>query len=479
MPQPKPQKIRAVPGGHEVRLRYGKGMRGRFVITGARDEADARDRAAKLADGSAELAASGHSEHARDLLEKVCAAGDARTFAARLKVLHEVASGRKTVAATAPKGSGLTFQQLGERWTNGELARDYPDHVKVKRSVEDDVYRLERLYSEIGPVPLAAFKLEDAERAMRKLSADLSVASRRHYAQLISRVLQLAVYPARVIASSPVPRGWLPKLGPRKARAYLYPTEDAKLMACVGAAEQEGVPLVYRLLYGFLAREGLRAGEAFGLTFADFDLDLGTVNLDENKTDDPRTWALDPGVARALKAWKEKFRKGCKATDLVFRDPAVELDQDKLADRLREHLALAKVTRQELFKSTTARKRLTAHDLRGTFVTLALASGKTETWVMDRTGHTTSAMLNRYRRAARSAAELGLGTLLALDEAIPELKVGQKVGQSGSSPARGRQPAQRKVAVKTAGCTRRDLNSHALRRRNLNPVRLPFRHSCW
>jgi hypothetical protein len=62
------------------------------------------------------------------------------------------------------------------------------------------------------------------------------------------------------------------------------------------------------------------------------------------------------------------------------------------------------------------------HDLRSTFVTLALANGKTEAWVMDRTGHTASAMLNRYRRAARFAQELELGGLLPLDEAIPELK---------------------------------------------------------
>ena len=62
------------------------------------------------------------------------------------------------------------------------------------------------------------------------------------------------------------------------------------------------------------------------------------------------------------------------------------------------------------------------HDLRGTFVTQSLANGRTETWVMDRTGHTTSAMIGRYRRAARSASELGLGPLAPLVHAIPELR---------------------------------------------------------
>jgi hypothetical protein len=37
------------------------------------------------------------------------------------------------------------------------------------------------------------------------------------------------------------------------------------------------------------------------------------------------------------------------------------------------------------------------------------ANGKTEAWIADRTGHTTSAMINRYRRAARTHSELGQG----------------------------------------------------------------------
>jgi hypothetical protein len=60
-----------------------------------------------------------------------------------------------------------------------------------------------------------------------------------------------------------------------------------------------------------------------------------------------------------------------------------------------------------------------ARDLRGTFVAPALANGKTDAWVADRTGHRSSQMINRYRRQARSAKELSLPTLAALDWAIP------------------------------------------------------------
>lgn len=54
-------------------------------------------------------------------------------------------------------------------------------------------------------------------------------------------------------------------------------------------------------------------------------------------------------------------------------------------------------------------------------MTVALANGKTEAWVADRTGHRSSQMINTYRRTARTYAERNLGELLPMVEAIPEL----------------------------------------------------------
>ena len=92
-----------------------------------------------------------------------------------------------------------------------------------------------------------------------------------------------------------------------------------------------------------------------------------------------------------------------------------------LADELRNDLEAAKVERPQLFERSETRRPLRLHDLRSTFVTVSLANGKTETWVSGRTGHRSSAMLNRYRRAARTWSELGLGELTPLDVAIPDL----------------------------------------------------------
>ncbi len=82
--------------------------------------------------------------------------------------------------------------------------------------------------------------------------------------------------------------------------------------------------------------------------------------------------------------------------------------------------------RRELVTGQTGRRALRAHDLRGSFVTVALARGATEAWVTDRTGHTTSTQLAVYRRAARGAAELGLGDWHPLLEVLAETASGSR-----------------------------------------------------
>jgi integrase len=323
----------------------------------------------------------------------------------------------------APIRAGvLTFRQLGELWTSGKLATQYPDHVKAKRSADDDRYRLEKhVYPHIGDVPIPDFSLDHAEKVMGKLPSDPSAATtRRHVAQLMTRIMSIAVFPLRLIKASPIPRGFLPKPAPSKALPYLYPDEDRTLLGCTL------VPLCWRIFYGFLDREGSRTSEAIGLTVSDLDLVRGAVTLDKNKTDDPRAWALLPGDVRALRAWfahrEAALGRKLRADEPVFIDEEGGPIQDQhLADRLRSHLMIAKIDRAALFEKSDARRPMRAHDLRGTFVTLALANGRTESWVMDRTGHKSSLMINRYRRTARTAAELGLGDLTPLDEAIPEL----------------------------------------------------------
>lgn len=187
----------------------------------------------------------------------------------------------------------ITFKAFAEKWTSGELHEQHPDHVRKKDSADDDAARLERyVYPVVGNVAIASFTAEHAEDVMRQIDeiarkqaaqrraksrsaaeargrayvppARTDVAlrprTRRHVAQVIHRVLSLAVYPAKLIASNPLPRGFLPSVGTRKAFSYVRPIEDAALLRCTT------IPLVYRVLYGVLAREGSASPRNFAIT---------------------------------------------------------------------------------------------------------------------------------------------------------------------------------------------------------------------
>ena len=88
---------------------------------------------------------------------------------------------------------------------------------------------------------------------------------------------------------------------------------------------------------------------------------------------------------------------------------------------LEASLIKASMHRLELFTRTASRLALRVHDLRGAFITYALANGKTETYVSDRTGHGSSVMINRYRRVARTVVESRLGDLIQLGQGLPEV----------------------------------------------------------
>ncbi len=402
-------------GSWYARITLASGVRPTLQLPACTDEPSAEERARLLTTLVERLKAVGRADLAPDLIRRAARA-DADEL---VHVLHAI---DMITGAVEPARTNLvpTIREIGERWTRGDLAREYPDHIKMKDSQSHDAGRLELyVYPLVGDVSIDRFSLDHAEAVMRAMPAKRAPATRRHIAQLIHRICKMAVFPLRLVAQNPLPPGFLPKIPPGKAKGWLYPDEDAKLLAA------EAVPLVWRVFYGFLHREGPRVSEAVRLRWSDLDLERGAITLDKNKTNDPRAWALSRGVVLAMRAFRiVRMRQGVSVanTDLVFTDErGKRISNRHQADRYRGHLADAGIDRANLFERTKARQPIRIHDTRATFITIMLANGKSEAWVQDRTGHKSSQMINRYRRAARTAAELALGNLAPLYQAIPEL----------------------------------------------------------
>ena len=414
--------LRPTTSGWEARITLRGRHRGSFPLTSfaKADEEGARARCAAMAAIATRMRRAGRLAELPELLKLAGRARPGRPWDEVMVAVDQLC----VAGGTAPLNKIVTFSDFAGEWTSGKLRARFPDHVPEKKAktVSEDK-RMLRMYVEplLKDVPIADVTLSHADEVMRSLPVHLSSHARRQVAQVLRRVLALAVYPGRHRTTNPIPSGWLPKVRNAKALTCLYPAEDRKLLACVEVDESGSpkVPLIRRLFFGVLAREGLRRGELGALRWRDLDLERGRIRLDENKTDDPRSWALDPGVARALQAWRERFAPNAEPDDHVFAEEGTPLYVDQLAAALQGDLEAAGVDRAELFERSAHRRPIRVHDLRATFVTVALANGKTETWVADRTGHRSSVMLNAYRRAARTWAELDLGALTPLDSAIP------------------------------------------------------------
>jgi integrase len=271
---------------------------------------------------------------------------------------------------------------------------------------------LATFYPLLGSRDVADITTEEVDRAKMQVPAGLEHSTRRLYLRTLRRVFELAVDPLRLIESSPVKGKFVPRARKGRQFPFLYPSEDAQLC---GYLEME---LEYRFLYAFLGRNGARISETLRARWSQCDLERGVFRMENTKTGRTRYWKLDPDVDRALVLrWHQMSEPSGDA--LIFVAPGGgQLTHQMVHGRFRQHLKDAGVNRVELHTDTPERRKLRVHDLRATFVTLALAAGRTERWVMDRTGHETSVMLARYSRQARHAAELGLGWFEPMDQAL-------------------------------------------------------------
>jgi site-specific recombinase XerC len=165
----------------------------------------------------------------------------------------------------------------------------------------------------------------------------------------------------------------MPRVRTEVALQYIYPDEDAALLAC------PAVDLGHRVLFGFLDRAGWRREEALGvrveevseavedaeqklekvpsLTWRRVDTKHAIVHMDREKTGRPRPVPIDADIVRALEAWR-KFTPKPADDDFVFVDIAGRLiDAHDVAQMLRADLVTAGVDRAELHDASSPMRR--------------------------------------------------------------------------------------------------------------------------
>lgn len=405
---PKPQRTVS---GWSVQLRFGKGRRKRFAMPRlsqdpTQDELKANARAATLGE-LADLLADITRLDASALLEFAAGRESDRDFNGAVRAAKDAAKNPEALPAPQKR---WTFKDVAEAWLSGEIHRKYPFTLKPKSAdsiaQSRGIFRV--LYPVLGDKPVDEITREDVMAAKSAIPEGIGQASFARYARHIRIVMGLAVAPLELIDQSPVPPKFVPGYGPKRALGFLYPDEDAQLMS----APDDLVPFNYRFYYGLLARTGLRPTEGRRLTFGNFDLRRGILGIDKTKTKTPRAFVVSADVIAVVLS--ERERRSATEDDLLFH----EVEKKDLATTFREHLTLAGIDRRALHQRTAERRPLRVHDLRGSFVTIALANGCNEDWVMQRTGHTTSAMLAKYRRQVDYARDAELEWWQPLDKCL-------------------------------------------------------------
>lgn len=415
-------KLERKDGGWQGRFRCGNGPRIRVTIM-APDELTAYARAARLRSRIDALVDAGCAVEAARMAPIAAEQKSERAFSEAERAMRDVAR----ESATPKSDLGLrTFGDVFEYWISGELKRRWPQVCKDMGDERVSAARsmfAKHIGGILGSRACADITLEDAEQLL-PLIADLRPSSRRKYQTVVKLVMEFSVYPLRLRTSSPIPRKYVEGPGKGPAFSFLYADEEARLVS------NRDIELDERVALGFTSRNGTRIGETKRARQRDIDLERGTFTLPKTKTEDARMWKLDEDVLLAMRAYRELLaERGLDVSGNAPLFPGLASAYD--ARRFRERLLSSGVDRLDLHEPTGDLQRIRIHDLRATFVTLALATGKSDRWVRDRTGHC-ALVLDKYRRPARTAAELSLDWFAPLHSLLDMTNdVGHDVGQEG------------------------------------------------
>lgn len=393
------------------------------------------------------LVAVGRGAAAELLMRKAAAvANDPEKFNFAIAAANVVMT-RPSETASEASSKFSTWGALARAWCKQDLAALYPNAGYGKASGEStDEPRVEFLCKYIADVPLATFNDDDYWRAMRPARAHCKTDSTfKAYAQVCRRVLKIAVE-LRIIPAWPLSAVCkLPIVAKSSAPVFpfLYPDEYVRLVRC------PEIEIEWRVLWGFIVREGLRISEAFRIKWRHLSqLDNGRWLLDvpDSKTGRALNFVLNVGTGEVLEAFR-RLRPDLDGPFAWMKPTNLK----KAAERVRDHVAQSGTTRERLLFNDGRLRRLREHDLRSTFVTWCKLAGVDNETISQHTGHESSTMIARYNRSKATIEHLGLPRYLPLDQAMGLDVAGELVAGERAPLLLGAGEALQPTVIDTAG----------------------------
>jgi integrase len=346
----------------------------------------------------------------------------AKQYAAFLS--EQIRAGTWNPAATMPtmpEAVEGTFRAWSTAWIEHRARRGLV-------GAKDDESRLRvHVWQHLGDKPVDRITSTDLERLVAHLderihAGTMSWKLARNVWGLVSKAFADACKSKdpklRVRRDNPASTVAPPDKGAVKAKVYLWPSEFLALVTC------EQVPIRYRRLIALSVYLYCRAGELEALRWDALDLDHGVIHVHQatdryreigtvrhTKGKEARRYSLEPAVLPLLRQLREEAG-GTAASGPVVKMPPAE----DLADRLRQYLRWAGVTREELFVPVDdpTRKRITWHDLRATGITWRAVRGDEPLKIQAAAGHKDYGTTAGYVREAEALAR-GFG------EVFPDL----------------------------------------------------------
>lgn len=402
-------------------------------------EPQAKDRLARLQAMAKRLSELGKHAEARAWLEEAGATRAERGFRAVEAMVEALTP--DAVAQRAPK----TFRKVVQELCDGSLHEEYPEEIKFKGpdSLETSRTLLSTFFPVLGQKTFAQITREDVLEAKKLIPKGLKQSTRARYLRELRRLLRIAVEPLGLCESTPTVS--VPKGQQSDVFQLLYPAEEAQLCGCLE------IPIERRFLWAFLARNGGRISETLQYTFQCIDED-GTIHVAKQwtKTKRARYWLLAPDVLEAVRLRRAQMPDD--ATLLFVVPPGMlrlkRMTRQYVLRMLIEDLKTAGITRQGLITALDGERKLCTHDVRASFVTLARAAGMSDRWIMDRSGHESAAVFEKYDRGVRHAREIHLGwwVPMAIALGLPGAKCRDtalgSVASSVPAPVSGPAPGQ-------------------------------------